>query len=360
MDNLTLIRAFLFRRSAIVRLAGLVLLATVAAACGAEADPIIITIAPSATHTPDLTQTAVALVATPTLTPTFTSTPPPPVDPGAVPTGIIAPTFSPAPVVHTATVLPTIAGLEVEYFTTDVQSVMPGENVTLYWSVRGADRAQIFRLDENNERIWRWDVLGEGRLTVGTSNAAGEAASFLITADANGASVEQPLLIPLRCTDAWFFSPAPEGCPVATPESSTEAEQSFEHGRMIWVDGRDQIFVIFDDGASPGWAQYPDDFEDGMPERDDSLVPPNDLSQPVRGFGLVWRSTPRVQERLGWATSPEVSFEGMLQADSVDSGSATLYLRTRDGGILALDATTNDWELLPVPPADESTASQSS
>ena len=355
-----MMRAILSQRFATIRLAGLLFLAVVAAACGAEAEPAIITAAPSATNTPNLTQTTVALAATPTFTPTSTATPLPPVDPDAVPTSIIAPTFSPAPVVYTATVAATLAGLEVEYFTTDVQSVMPGENVTLYWSVRGADRARIFRLDENGERIWRWDVAGEGRLTVGTSNAAGEAASFLISADAGGATVEEPLLIPLRCTEAWFFSPAPEGCPVATPESSAEAEQAFEHGRMIWVDGRDQIFVIFEDGASPGWAQYPDNFEDSMPERDESLVPPTGLSQPVRGFGLVWRSTPRVQERLGWATTPEVSFEGMLQADSADPGSATLYLRTRDGGILALDATTNEWEALPAPPADESTTSQSS
>ncbi|HML23095.1 MAG TPA: hypothetical protein PKD09_15685 [Aggregatilinea sp.] len=354
-----MIRVHLFRQSA-ARLTGLLVVAMIAAGCGAEAEPAIITVAPSATNTPDQTQTAVALVVTPTVTATFTASPPPPVDPGAVPTSIIAPTFSPAPVVYTATVPATLAGLEVEYFTTDVQSVMPGENVTLYWSVRGADRARIFRLDDTGERIWRWDVAGEGRLTVGTSNAAGEAASFLITADANGATVEQPLLIPLRCTDAWFFTPAPEGCPVNTPESSAEAEQTFEHGRMIWVESRDQIYVIFEDGASPGWAQYPDNFEDGMPERDESLVPPSGLSQPIRGFGLVWRSTPRVQERLGWAASPEVSFEGMLQADSIDPGSATLYLRARDGGILALDASANEWELLPAPAADESTTTQSS
>jgi hypothetical protein len=68
----------------------------------------------------------------------------------------------------------------------------------------------------------------------------------------------------------------------------------------------------------------------------------------VRGFGLVWRSNPRVQDRLGWAVTPEVAFEGMFQADSIEPSVATLYLRARDGGIMALNALTDGWELLPV------------
>ncbi len=335
-----------------VRFPALLTLALLLAACGAAAQPTIVTLAPSATPTPDHTSTAVALAATPTVTPTATPTEPPPVDPDAEPTRIVAPTFSPVPVLHTATVAPTLAGLAVDYFTTDVPSVMPGENVTLYWSVRGADRAQIYRLDEEGERIWRWDVAAEGRLTVATRDTDRTAAGFLITAEAGGATVEERLLIPLTCDEPWFFTPPPDACPVAPPVVSTEAEQTFERGRMIWVEERDMIYVIFEDGGSPGWAQYPDNFEEGMPEQDENLVPPPGLSQPVRGFGLVWRSTPRVQERLGWATTPEVPFEGLLQTDSANPGTATLYLRMRDGGILALDAATNTWEMLPMPAPD--------
>jgi hypothetical protein len=61
----------------------------------------------------------------------------------------------------------------------------------------------------------------------------------------------------------------------------------------------------------------------------------------------VWRSNPRVRDRLGWATSPEVAFDGMFQADSAESSVATLYLRTRDGAIIALDAFNEQWEVLP-------------
>ena len=88
----------------------------------------------------------------------------------------------------------------------------------------------------------------------------------------------------------------------------------------------------------PRWAQYPDTFVEGDPESDESLVPPPGLSQPIRGFGMIWRNNPRVRERLGWATSPEVAFEGMIQADSIELSVATLYLRARDGSIIALNA----------------------
>ena len=43
---------------------------------------------------------------------------------------------------------------------------------------------------------------------------------------------------------------------------------------MIWVEERDMIYVIFEDGGSPGWAQYPDNFEEGMPEQDENSSPP--------------------------------------------------------------------------------------
>jgi hypothetical protein len=116
---------------------------------------------------------------------------------------------------------------------------------------------------------------------------------------------------------------------------------------MIWVDAQDRIYVVFDDGGVPTWAQYPDNFREGDQESDETLVPPPGLLQPVRGFGLIWRGNPRVRDRLGWATTPEVAFEGMVQADSIELSVATLYLRARDGGILALNALDDDWEMLP-------------
>jgi hypothetical protein len=237
--------------------------------------------------------------------------------------------------------------VSIEYFTTDSEFIKPGDSVILFWSVRGADQAHIYRVDEQGERIWRWDVNALGKLTVSTRPQDRDIARFVLAVESDGEEIEQPLLIPMQCPEIWYFDPAPGACPAGPPVISTHAEQTFERGRMIWVDAQDRIYVVFDDGGVPTWAQYPDNFREGDQESDETLVPSPGLLQPVRGFGLIWRSNPRVRDRLGWATTPEVAFEGMVQADSIELSVATLYLRARDGGILALNAQDDDWEMLP-------------
>ncbi|MCD4685381.1 MAG: hypothetical protein K8S97_05555 [Anaerolineae bacterium] len=340
----------LFRRWHSPALMGVLVLslAWLLVGCGGNTQPVVVTYVPTDTPPPSPTETPVQVVSLPqaTLTPLPTRPPSSPT-PGPSPTGILALTNTPAPATLTATSAPTQSGIRVEYFTTDTESARPGDNVTLFWRVYGVDYARIYRVDDAEERLSQWDVNGTGQLTVSTGTADRDVARFLLEADAGGGTVEQLLLIPLSCPEAWFFGPAPDACPAAPPQVSMEAEQTFERGRMIWVEVQDRIYVIFEDGRSPAWAQYPDNFREGDPDRDEGLVPPPGLVQPVRGFGLIWRTNERVRERLGWATSPEVSFEGMLQSDSAEPSIATLYLRMRDGGIVALDNFTNEWVIIP-------------
>jgi len=340
-------------RAVVVMGLGIVLLS----ACGGNAQPSIVTIAPSLTPTvqPSPTDPVASVVSRNTPTPVPTRRPVTPT-PGPSPTSPLAPTLSPAPSTLTATSAPTLAGLSIEYFTTDTASVRPGDNVTLFWSTRGAVRARIYRVDAEGERIWRWDVNASGKLTVSTRSGDRDVARFLLEAESGSQMVEQPLLIPLLCPETWYFDPAPDACPANSPQVSMQAEQIFEHGRMIWVETLDRVYVIFEDGRSPVWAQYPDNFEEGDPDRDDSLTAPPGLLQPIRGFGLVWRTNERIRDRLGWATSPEVAFEGMYQSDSAEPSVATLYLRTRDGAILALDALNDEWEVLPPVSGDGATS----
>jgi len=324
-------------------LAGLVL-----TACGGNAQPLIVTLAPSATPTATETPRAAAGVVYHTSTPVPTRMPTTPT-PGPSPTPLIAPTASPAAATLTATRAPTRIGLTVEYFTTDSEYVTPGQNVTLFWSTRGAQAARIFRVNDEGTRIFQWDVNIAGTLTIATRSSDREVARFVLEAQSGETVVEQQLLIPLRGPEVWFFDPPPDACPAGPYQFSQQAEQTFERGRMIWVQSQDRIYVIFEDGLAPRWVQYPDNFAEGDPERDDSLVAPPGLEQPVRGFGAVWRANPRVRERLGWANSPEIAFEGMIQADSAEPSVATQYLRMREGAILALNARTTEWTIIPAP-----------
>lgn len=323
---------------------------TVLAACGGNAQPLIVTLAPSATptiaDTPPASPAAASVqYVTATPVPTYPPTTP---TAGPSPTLLFASTATLAPATLTATRAPTRVGLTVEYFTTDSEFITPGDNVTLFWSTRGAQQTRIFRVNADGERLYRWDVNTAGKLTVSTRSGERDVARFVLEAQSGESLVEQPLLIPLRCPETWFFEPAPEACPAAPYQFSQQAEQIFERGRMIWVEAQDRIYVIFEDGRAPQWAQYPDNFGEGDPDRDESRVPPSGLVQPIRGFGLVWRSVTRVEERLGWAVGPEVAFEGAIQMDSAEPSIATQYVRMRDGGIVALNAETSEWNILPL------------
>lgn len=87
------------------------------------------------------------------------------------------------------------------------------------------------------------------------------------------------------------------------------AEQPFQRGRMFWLEPIGQIWVIVE--TSPGfgyWQVFEDVFKEGDAELDPAIVAPTGLSQPIRGFGLIWRSGENVRQELGWASDIEVGF----------------------------------------------------
>jgi hypothetical protein len=99
--------------------------------------------------------------------------------------------------------------------------------------------------------------------------------------------------------------------PTETRSQLYIAQQDFQHGFMFWVSTQKVIWVLFNDvppdnGKSGEWQSYPDTFVDGEQEMDPALTPPSaTLYQPKRGFGKLWRTTPEVKDKLGWATTPE-------------------------------------------------------
>jgi hypothetical protein len=104
-------------------------------------------------------------------------------------------------------------------------------------------------------------------------------------------------------------TPRPAIFPTDTLAQVQIVEEVFEHGRMFWISHNRQIWVMVDNPAvmanGGDWYCYNDTFQDGEPETDPSLVPPDDLIQPKRGFGKVWRTVPGLRDSLGWGTTPE-------------------------------------------------------
>ncbi|MCC7208400.1 MAG: hypothetical protein IT323_13920 [Anaerolineae bacterium] len=321
------------------------------AGCAAALDPVLPTLAPSQTPPPLPTSPPVRTAPTiPTLPPTPTRIVPPSATPGPSPTAIAGAAGGPLALVVTATESALIPGaLRIDYFTTDAVDVSPGDTVTLYWLARGTERATIYRVQEDGARGESWSVGRFGSFQVRVRPGARQAERFLLVAGDSPSEVQQTLTIPLGCEGAWFFEPNPGGCPPGPPVISTMAEQVFERGRMFWVQAQGQIYVLYDDGDIPGWSAFPDQFQEGGPELDPNRQPPEGLSQPVRGFGLVWREQPRVADRLGWATGPETAYDGALQGDTtLETGVA--YLRGRDDTIYELSGGGARWQRY-VPPS---------
>jgi hypothetical protein len=98
------------------------------------------------------------------------------------------------------------------------------------------------------------------------------------------------------------------------------AWQPFERGMMFWQDNPDEdfVFVLFegDDADHGTWERFVDTWREGDLERA-GYVAPEDLWEPIRGFGRVWREEldggPGGSEVIGWAVVPELGFVGTWQ-----------------------------------------------
>jgi hypothetical protein len=123
------------------------------------------------------------------------------------------------------------------------------------------------------------------------------------------------------------------GCPLAAPQFVFMARQPFQHGQMIWRSDEQIIYVLHEDGT---WQAFADTFQEGMPESDPAVTPPENLFQPIRGFGKVWREQLGGPEAaIGWASEPEKGVNGNVQAWQngvvVSFGFADRFVLLNDG-----------------------------
>lgn len=137
-------------------------------------------------------------------------------------------------------------------------------------------------------------------------------ATDTITAATSGAATSAPTVVSASPTPTATIAPTatPNIFPTPTVGNIQIAEQLFQGGRMFWVEPTRQIWVLIVTGEGRGsWTIYPDAYEDGIdPEVDTTIVPPEGLLQPQRGFGKLWRQNADVREGLGWATTPEFGY----------------------------------------------------
>jgi len=103
-----------------------------------------------------------------------------------------------------------------------------------------------------------------------------------------------------------------------------------------YTPGSGEVWVAILDnaGQSGQWLIFVDDWQDGVDAASDpSLTPPEGLSQPVRGFGKVWRTKLSDQQRttLGWATGDELPFSSTYTYQSASFTNAQGVVVPRPG-----------------------------
>jgi hypothetical protein len=236
-------------------------------------------------------------------------------------------------------------------FTADRTAIVEGESVTLAWQATGGDEAFV-------QWVTREAILAQapgplnpdgGTVTI-TPNGDGEI-TLIVRNSAGSAEALVPLTItcPYPWAEALGGTPPPlaSGCPLQAV-SGNAAQQSFQNGFMIWVEAEQSVYVFYDApaGSLDTYEVYIDNFREGDPESDPTIVPPAGLYQPIRGFGLVWRTDTAIRDRLGWATAPETGFQTWMQGyGGMGMHSFFTLIQGIDGTIYHLTAMGAVWEV---------------
>lgn len=120
----------------------------------------------------------------------------------------------------------------------------------------------------------------------------------------------------------------------ASPGSRTVTllEQSFQGGLAIWRSDTRQIYMLSRTGNT--WSVHSDTWRPGDRVAVDTAPPPGAMV-PSGGIGTVWRSTPEIKNRLGWAVYEPRGSGGSIQMFDrgmiVWTPHGLLYVLSNDG-----------------------------
>ncbi len=153
-------------------------------------------------------------------------------------------------------------------------------------------------------------------------------------------------------------TPAVLATPTTTIAQIQVAEQPFQRGHMYWLQPIDQIWVLVETGEGFGtWTVHEDTFEEGMVEFDPTIVAPENLLQPERGFGGLWRDNKEVREAIGWALEPEFGYVANYEyqpggefVDGVWQNAPGYHIVTNQyGDVYRFNEVNGTWQLIPNP-----------
>ncbi|NMC03078.1 MAG: hypothetical protein GYA30_11980 [Chloroflexi bacterium] len=289
--------------------------------------------------------------ATSTLRPSATSTRQPPATlPSTPPAPTATSTSTPPP-----TPAPQLTPPVILSFTADRTDIAERETVVLHWKGTGATSAAIWWFDAHAMPSPPVEINGDPN--DGSASINPDASPIHLTLRNAAGETEAMVELNIHCVYAWIpelaGNPYADRCP-QEPIYTLAAQQAFENGFMIWLANEAVIYVFYNSGVQgptftgPYFHAYADRFREGDPENDPTLVPPEGRYQPVRGFGLVWRTETDVRTTLGWAIAPESGGETWAQRFSgVGRYASYQYLKGLDGRIYFMQYLDGRWGLYP-------------
>ena len=216
---------------------------------------------------------------------------------------------------------------EVRRFESDQQAILPGTSVTLHWETTAkvviiCERHHVYDYGtciENLPPSGTYTLTTDGTIAPATIIDLAAVPPTRNSPPVNESYYDARIIMPQVCPHQWFFlNPPPDACPITQKNVTAGLAQPFENALMIENLATKQVFMLMNDGTVSGSM---DSWTPDMPDSDPALVPPNELYQPVRNLGWVWRAGtdlrhfPAPREYLGWATAPESAVMTDYQCD---------------------------------------------
>lgn len=279
------------------------------------------------------TRTVITPSATITLTPRFSPTPP------------LGATGTVSWIMLTATAAgpASVSDPRIDYFVVYPTDAKPGDLISLFWKTSNVSDAAIWRVKEDGSPGRTWKVEPEGQMSLELSTV-GRQERFVLSVTNGIRTIEQLAEVTVGCNFTWFFTPEPtSGCPDALPSPTGALMQGFQNGQMFWLQSTNQVIALYSDGNQPAWVSVSNGFTEGMMEEDPALTPPEGMRQPRREFGLVWRDTPGVRERLGWAVGDAAAFTSTIQPAIYGADARGLFFTDPTGAIIQLVPNGEGW-----------------
>jgi hypothetical protein len=242
----------------------------------------------------------------------------------------------------------------IEFFRASPERATPGGTFTLFWSTRNVTEAAIYRLDATGQRTLVYNVAAYGSQSITISARERVQVAYELAIGAGAGEAIQRLVIPLECPILWFFAPSPDSCPIREANATTIIEQSFERGRMFFIEDDNQIYVLYNDGSTPRWSVHENRYNPAIhPERDpafDQAFAGTGLVQPVARLGYLWRGLDTVRNRLGSGLVPDQRFDGFVQnaptREEAFAGREDLFITAQDGTVIQLLPAGSQWQIL--------------